>query len=198
MGRRIEIIGGIATGKTTLTTALSTKERFKPLFERYDANPFLEAFYRNPGGVAFETELSFALLHAHDVKNVPADVVRCCDFSLLQDQAYADVTLTGSQHRVFTELLKELREPLTRPLAMIHLTCSRDEQLARIKRRARAFEASITSNYLDRLEATLRQRLAEYEGVPILEVDSGVVDFRVDPSSVEAKLEAALEKAPPT
>ena len=59
LGLRIEICGGIASGKTTLGGALDGKETLC-CFEKFEANPFWSAFYNDPAENAFEAEITFS------------------------------------------------------------------------------------------------------------------------------------------
>src|SRR5262245_59019820 len=92
--QRIEIAGGIASGKTTLARLLGQSGRIKAVHEQFRKNPFFEAFYRDPAGTAFETELTFLLQHYHlQRKAMRLDGSYCVDFSAVLDHAYACVTL---------------------------------------------------------------------------------------------------------
>lgn len=65
---RIEICGGIASGKTTLAKLLEENGIGKAIYENFEKNPFWEAFYKNPSKYAFETEIAFTLQHYHEIK----------------------------------------------------------------------------------------------------------------------------------
>ena len=93
---RIEICGGIASGKTTLCHLL-TKRGLYSKFEDFKKNPFWALFYQNPNLHAFETEVTFLLQHYSQIKtSIPALSMVAFDYSLLQDQAYARVNLARS------------------------------------------------------------------------------------------------------
>ena len=65
---RIEICGGIASGKTSLAKLLEEHTIGTVIYEDFKVNPFWEAFYNNPGEYIFETELTFTLQHYHEIK----------------------------------------------------------------------------------------------------------------------------------
>ena len=65
--KRIEICGGLASGKTTLAELMSQVSP-KPVLENFKKVPSWQAFYTNPGKYIFETEITFTLLHYHQVK----------------------------------------------------------------------------------------------------------------------------------
>ena len=64
---RIEICGGIASGKTTLANLLA-RSNIDPILEDFQTNLFWRAFYADPAGTAFETEITFLLQHYHQIK----------------------------------------------------------------------------------------------------------------------------------
>jgi len=175
---RIEICGGIASGKTTLARILARKN-ITPTLERFRDNPFYEAFYRDPVAHAFETEIAFLLLHYHQIKIVSKEKKRiCCDFSLVLDRAYAHVTLPRAQLRTFCDLQKFLEPQLPRRDLLIHLVCDADSQLGRIRQRGRATEAHITRTYLNALNESLARRVNSLgRSERVLSINSAARDF---------------------
>ena len=110
--KRIEIAGGIASGKTTLARLL-TRIGLVPVHEKFKKNPFYVDFYDNPVGNALETEITFLLQHYHEQKRAVA--MRrsfCSDFSLLLDRAYAGVTLSPKDRQLFESIHKRVSENL--------------------------------------------------------------------------------------
>lgn len=146
--RRLEICGGIASGKTTLARLLQ-RAGFTPVLEEFRRNPFLDAFYTNPVRYAVETELSFLLQHFHAIKKSDsARAIRACDFSFVLDHAYAKVTLPVKQQRQFATLLRSLIDQIGEANLFVHLTCPPSVELARIRRRGRRPEQGISERYL--------------------------------------------------
>jgi deoxyadenosine/deoxycytidine kinase len=188
----VEIAGGIASGKTTLARSLAA-EGFKPVFEAFESNPFLRLFYADPARVAFETEVSFMLLHAAQaLEAATLGTTHVADFSLLLDAAYADTTLQGRQRNLALEVLDTVRTTLPRPVAIVLLECPAEEELRRIRRRGRDFEVSIELAYLDRVGEALRSRVAAQRDAPVITVDSSKTDFRVDASTIAVELRSRL------
>ena len=176
---RIEICGGIASGKTTLARLLA-RAGFSAVCEAFSRNPFLEEFYKYPERYAFETEVCFVAQHLHQIKRAarPNRALIVCDYAATLDLSFADVTLPRKACLAYERLVRESQRQIGRPLGMVFLTCPVDEQLARIRRRRRHFEARIRADYLLRLDAALRRRLAARDGQPpILEIDSDSRDF---------------------
>lgn len=177
---RLEICGGIASGKTTCASLLGhARAGFIPLLEDFTSNPFWEAFYKDPSAVAFETELTFFLQHYHQIKQARVhQTPLACDHSLLLDLAYARVTLAGPRLAIFADVFAEIWHELEPPKLLVYLRCDSNTELARIRRRAREAEKDITLSYLQQLNESLHSVINEYSSVlRILEIDSSAINF---------------------
>ncbi len=157
---RIEICGNIASGKTTLCGHLSPFDCFI-IYESFATNPFLKAFYSNPARFSFETEITFLLQHYHAIKTAAEAKNKVCDFSIILDKAYADVTLPHRHREIFLTVAEEVDRELEFPQTIIYLQCPEDVLLERISRRNRDFEKSITIDYLRKLTQAIEARVDE-------------------------------------
>lgn len=175
---RVEICGGIASGKTTLALVLA-ETGCTPNLEDFRSNPFWEAFYKDTKGVAFETELTFFLQHYHEIKKAKPGISQfVCDHSLLLDLAYSRVTLQGKRIAIFQEVFAEVWSELGPPNLLVYLQCDPETELHRIRRRARKVEEAINLSYLSDLNASLEAVVSEYSsGLRVLEIDSAKVNF---------------------
>src|SRR5271157_6204123 len=134
---RIEVCGGIASGKTTFAGLLK-RLAFTPIFEKFQANPFLEAFYQDAAKYAFETEISFLLQHYHQIKKESGqDIISACDFSMILDIAFARMGLNGTKLQAFSLVYDEVKRDLGYPPLLVHLKCDAQTELRRIRDRAR-------------------------------------------------------------
>ena len=188
----IQIVGGIAAGKSTLLETVTSTWRIAARKDPFEQNVFLTDFYDDPVANAFETELLFALLHYRELKRVRDDVQRMlCDFSLLQDAAYADVTLVGSRQTIFLNLIDELSAATPQPLAILHVRCAAAEQLRRIAQRGRSFEQGITVEYLEAVNGRIAARVRE-ASCPVLEIDSNTIDYRDNADGIRTLIDRVL------
>lgn len=188
MSFRIEVCGGIASGKTTFATLFEGAATV--VYENFQAVPFWKDFYAAPTDNAFETELSFLLQHYHQVKRAQSKSqnVVVCDFSFALDAAYAHVSLNRGDLKAFLGVLEQVREHLGPPQLLVALNCPAETEMSRIHARGRATESRINLAFLENLNTVIepeRQRLAQ--SIPILEVDSAEQDFAHD-SDVKKKL----------
>jgi deoxyadenosine/deoxycytidine kinase len=178
MTRRIEICGGIASGKTTLANLL-VRTNINPILESFQTNPFWRAFYADPVGTAFETEITFLLQHYHQIKTAQKDRnSSASDFSMYLDLAYAYVTLPQEKREIFLTVYREVEKELGAPSLLIHLKCDPEVELQRIQERGREVENSITIEYLQQINTQLEKILNEKAHLhKLLVIDSGLFDF---------------------
>lgn len=178
MTRRIEICGGIASGKTTLAN-LFARLNINLILENFQSNPFWRAFYADPIGTAFETEITFLLQHYHQIKTARKSAsLIASDFSVYLDLAYAYVTLPEDKREIFLSVYREVEKELGAPSLLIHLKCDPEIELQRIRERGRAVENSITIEYLQKINTQLEKILVE-KAHPrkLLIINSGLLDF---------------------
>jgi deoxyguanosine kinase len=179
---RIEICGGIASGKTTLARLL-TAANLHVVFESYRLNPFWTKFYLAPEKYAFETELAFLLQHYHGVKEAALGFAgpTVCDYSFVLDRAYVDVTLTSTQREAFLAVYNQIVMEVGPPALVINLTCSPTEELARIKRRSRSVETSVQLDFLACLNNSISEHIVQCRRVhSVLDIDSENQNFAAD------------------
>lgn len=192
---RLEICGGIASGKTTFAMLLS-KIGIDGIFEVFATNPFWKAFYSDPTKYAFETEICFTLQHYHQIKKKAemSDLI-VCDYSFLLDIAYAEMGLYGSQLHAFRTVYEEIKKELPPPAMVIHLQCEPEVELARIRARGREVEKSITVDFLRSLNDALTGKVNMAKNhIPILTIDSARNNF-VDDEKVKKELLALVESS---
>ena len=192
--RRIEICGGIASGKTTFAKLLS-RLGFSVILEDFKSNPFWQAFYSDPSKYAFETEISFMLQHYHQIKKGGFDRnIITCDYSFWLDRAYAAIGLKGSHLTTFKLVYKEIRKELSAPELTIYLLCDPPTELSRIRERGRAVEAGIGIEFLETLNAAIEteMRLAA-KGHNIVKIDSTRNNFACDEKVIEEMLKLVCD-----
>lgn len=179
---RVEICGGIASGKTSLAMLLS-KRGFQAGLENFSSNPFFSDFYADPSGYAFETEITFLLQHFSAIRTTPhQNKIRAFDFSLALDLAYAQVTLSAEDQAVFNVVHRASVKKLGTPDLLVRLRCDIDEELSRIRKRGREQEQGVKLSYLEQIESALDRAIASepFSQTPILEIDSRRINFVTD------------------
>src|SRR5258708_2157114 len=183
---RIEVCGGIASGKTSFVVLLS-KLRITTGLENFSNNPFLVDFYDDSPEFAFETEITFVLQHYNTIKkHAKLRTLAAFDFSLALDLAYAGITLRKDDRETFDIVYQAVAKKIGLPLLIVRLRCSPDEELLRIRRRARQVERRIGREYLQHLDTALDRVLAStsFSNTAALEIDSQRTDFVTNPAAI--------------
>jgi len=178
---RIEICGGIASGKSTLAS-FSSQLGIDPIYESFQSNPFWEAFYTVPVKYNFETEICFMLQHYHQIKkNNSNNQIIVCDYSFLLDIAYAEMGLNDSQFDAFMSVYKVIERELPPPAMIIHLQCDAETELSRIRKRGRVVEESINSDFLNALNNAVSEQVSKAnQKSKIITIDSAKKNFADD------------------
>jgi len=91
------IEGVIGAGKTTLARILAEKLTAKIVLEKFEENPFLEDFYREPERYAFQTQLYFLLSRYRqqmDLKQIDLFTsMLVSDYMFAKDKLFATLNL---------------------------------------------------------------------------------------------------------
>lgn len=179
---RIEVCGGIASGKTTLVSAVGhhMKTIYTPVFEDFSSNPFYLKFYSDPAKYAFEAEITFLIQHFSQINECSVSNAVLLDYSLSLDLAYAYTTLMPSDRVLFESVLNRVLEKISKPSLILHVSCSVDTQYRRIIERGRPQERNIPMSYLENLNMSISRALGSnfFSDVPVISVNSDVCDFR--------------------
>lgn len=158
-GMRIEICGGIATGKTTLTKQLS-RLGLTAVFEDFSSISFLSDFYKNPDLYAYETEIAFLLQHVFQIKkSVTINNPVVCDYSIEQDFAYALNNLSPVEMESFGQIYQISKSKLESTTLIICLQANPTTLKERIKNRGYAMEKDISIDYLYSTCAQVENRI---------------------------------------
>jgi len=172
---RIEICGGIASGRSSLAQKINL-DNYKAVFEDFTNHPFLVKFYEDVNYYALETELMFLLQHFHQIKKERGKNI-ICDYSFLLDLAFADVTLNYKDLIVFENLRNEILQRVRSSNLIVHLKCSPETMLTRIYKRGREMEKNITLDYLRKLNKAIENRIIKENETKIIEIDAEKYNF---------------------
>jgi deoxyguanosine kinase len=178
---RIEICGGIASGKTTFARLF--EDAATVLLEDFTSVPFWSAFCHSPTTYGLEAEISFLLQHYHQIKRHvlenPARGLLVCDFSFSLDYAYSVVSLDERKREAFNAVYNEVIADLGPPRLIVQLACSPETQMRRIRARGRSVEDRLTLGFLQSLNSAVGGPIAPAH-LPRLAFDSESTDFALD------------------
>lgn len=173
--RHLAVDGPIGVGKTTLVEMLV--KRFEAVKVLEDvSNPFLQSFYDDRPGSAFQTELYFLLSRFKQMRDLHQqglfEKLTVTDYTFPKNRIFAYLNLSDDELLLFDKLYTLLEPQVPTPDLVIHLTADVPTCMARIKGRARAFEKSLSEEYLAELIDAYNHYYHYYKASPLLVVDT--------------------------
>jgi len=190
--RHIAVEGPIGVGKTSLVTLLAKRFRGTKVLQDVD-NPFLDEFYKDKRGAAFRTELFFVLSRYDQQRHLSqrdlfTELV-IADYTFPKSKLFAYLTLDASELMIFERLYGLLHETVPKPDLVIYLQAGLDTLLRRIKKRGRAYEKSISPQYLQELSEAYSHYFYRYDETPLLVVNTNEIDFVNTPAHFDQLVE---------
>ncbi len=178
--RHIAVDGPIGVGKTTLVEMLTRRYEGVKVLEDVD-NPFLERFYKDRPGAAFQTELYF-LLSRYKQQQAAAqmslfDRLMVTDYTFQKNRIFAYLNLTDDELMLFDKLYNLLQPQIPVPDLVLYLVADLETCMDRIRRRARDAERAMSKDYLRELIDAYNHYYHYYEQSPLLVVDTRSLNF---------------------
>lgn len=181
----IAVEGPIGVGKTSLVDLLASRFDAVKVLERTE-NPFLEDFYRDRAGSAFQAQLFFLLNRYQQQRELAQGnlftQVTLCDYLFAKDKIFAYLNLDDSELMIYEKLYALLEVNIPRPDLVIYLQASDRVLLERIRRRSRDYEMGISEKYVAELNRAYNYFFFHYASTPLLVIDTSDIDFveRID------------------
>ena len=174
--RHIAIEGPIGAGKTTLARLLAAEIGAELMLEQPAENPFLDRFYGDMDGYAFQTQLFFLFQRERQVREMAQSSMfgqgTVSDFMFAKDAVFAKLTLSDEEYRLYAQMHAPLAAQLPEPDLVIWLQASPPTLASRIRRRGIAMEQQIEVEYLERLAAAYAEHFEHYDGAPVFTLDA--------------------------
>jgi deoxyguanosine kinase len=179
--RYIVVEGPVGVGKTTLARAISEASGAALMLEDPDANPFLPRFYYNADRYALPTQLFFLFQRIDQLASLnQADLFKRAtvgDFMLEKDPLFARLNLKDDELKLYEQLYAHLKPQAPAPDLVIYLQAAAETLIDRVRRRAVAYEKNIPDAYLSGLAETYTRFFYQYDGAPLLIVNSDRLNF---------------------
>jgi len=180
----IAIEGVIGVGKTTLASRLSERYGGRLVLERFEENPFLSDFYKNPVFNAFATQIFFLLsrykqlseLHYFDLFHETV----ITDYLFEKDRIFAFINLSEAELRLYNEIERHMATELPRPDVVIYLQAGVSTLMSRIRNRNRQYERRITEKYISNLSKAYEHFFFNYNDSPLLVINVDHLDLDGD------------------
>ncbi|MEI6845899.1 MAG: deoxynucleoside kinase [Candidatus Firestonebacteria bacterium] len=177
----IVVEGPIGVGKTSLVDLISREFRFKTVLEVVEENPFLPKFYKEMKNYAFQTQLFFLLNRYKQqqalFQNELFSSGIMADYLFEKDRIFAYVNLDESELVLYEKLYAILKPQVPKPDLVIYLQANTETLIKRIKLRGRAYEKTISHEYLERLNKAYSEYFFRYKETPLLIINTNEIDF---------------------
>jgi deoxyadenosine/deoxycytidine kinase len=187
MKRFIAVAGNIGSGKTSLVEFLQAHNGFKPVYEPFIDNPYLDDFYADMKTWAFHSQMYFLAhkfrLHL-GLDQHPETVV--LDRTIFEDaeifcrNLHRMRKISGRDFKLYRQMYDSMTQVIRPPDLLIYLRCSVRAIRKRIRKRGRASEQDIPTNYLQNLNRLYEEWIGRYNRGPVLIWDSDGMDYLTD------------------
>ena len=185
----IAVAGPIGVGKTTVVGRLAERMDADQVLEEWSSNPFLQPFYDNRAGAAFQTELFFLLSRQRQQQELQqrslfgkATIV---DYAFEKSRLFAYLNLDDSELLIFDKLFALLSESVPKPDLVVFLQAPTEVLAKRVRSRGRAQESNLSEEYLGEVNRAYNHYFFHYSATPLLVVNTADVDFASCPEDVD-------------
>jgi deoxyguanosine kinase len=179
--RYIAVEGVIGVGKTTLAQMLCERLGARVVLEKFEENPFLEKFYKDPEHYAFQTQIFFLLSRYRQQQELfQADLfqkVIVSDYMFEKDKIFAYLNLQDDELRLYETLVSQLEKNIPAPDLVVYLQSSVERLMSNIRRRGRSIEEPISEEYIRNLNEAYNYFFFRYKAAPLLIVNATQIDF---------------------
>lgn len=180
----IAIAGNIGVGKTTLTELLSKHYKMIPHFEDVDDNPYLDDFYANMERWSFNLQIHFLNSRFRQIvdfrtnqKDIIQDRTIYEDAYIFAPNLHAMGLLSHRDYTNYTSLFALMEQFITPPDLLIYLRSSIANLVKQIQKRGRAYENSISIDYLNKLNERYENWIKSYDKGKLLIIDVDNLNF---------------------
>jgi deoxyadenosine/deoxycytidine kinase len=179
--RYIAIEGAIGAGKTTLCNMLGETLGAKVVLEKFEENPFLKDFYRDPERYAFQTQIFFLLTRYKQQQELfQADLFHhflVTDYIFEKDKIFAYLNLQDEELKLYETLVSSIEHNIPTPDVVVYLQSNVPRLLQNIKHRGRSYESNMSETYIKELNEAYNYFFFRYKSSPLLIVNAVDLDF---------------------
>ena len=179
--RYVVVEGPIGAGKTSLARLLAERGGAELMLEQPELNPFLANFYQEPGRWALATQLFFLFQRVNQLAGLKQldlfERPTVADFLFDKDPLFARLNLGDEELTLYRRVYEHLAPQVPVPDLVVYLQAPVPTLLARVRRRAAAYERGISEAYLGRLNDAYGRFFHDYDAAPVLIVNSKNLNF---------------------
>lgn len=180
--------GPIGVGKTSLVTRLAERLGAVRILEDV-SNPFLEAFYEERPGSAFQAQLFYLLSRYRRLTEIAQQELfqrlTLADHTFLKDRIFAHLTLDDSELMLYERLWSLLAPQVPRPDLIVYLQGGTDVLARRVKKRDRREERGLSREFLEEVNQAYAHYFYHYDETPLLVINTTEIDFVEHPDDLD-------------
>ncbi|MBK6341325.1 MAG: deoxynucleoside kinase [Flavobacteriales bacterium] len=187
----IAIAGNIGSGKTTLTQLLAKHYKWEQLQEAVDNNPYLFDFYKDMQRWSFNLQIFFLNSRFEQLldirrsgRNVVQDRTIYEDAYIFAPNLHAMGLMTTRDFENYHRLFLNMESAIAPPDLLIYLQAPVEKLVKQIAERGRDYEASISIDYLKRLNERYDAWIEKYDKGKLLVIDVEDNAFHTDPEDL--------------
>lgn len=176
------IEGNIGAGKTTLATRIADQFNARLILEHFADNPFLPKFYNDPDKYSFPLELSFLASRYKQLRDelITQDLFKSftvADYYFMKSLVFAASTLRGEEYNLYRQIFYIIYGSLPKPDLYVYLHLNTDRLINNIEKRGRAYEKTITREYLQTIQDSYFSFFRQNPENRYLVIDINKIDF---------------------
>ena len=180
----ILVAGNIGSGKTSLTERIGERLGWRSAYESVAYNPYLPNFYNDMKTWSFHLQVFFLGHRAKQHQEMASDPRSAIiDRSIYEDafifcRALNHLgNLTELDYQTYQNVFNLLIPTLPKPSMLIYLRCPVETLMARIHKRGRDIESSISAEDLSLLESYYDDWIGSFDSCPVLTIRTDDLDF---------------------
>jgi deoxyguanosine kinase len=178
--RFLAIEGPIRVGKTSLADILAERLHAARLRDGED-NPFLENFYKDRPGAAFQTQFYFLMQRYRQLRDLDRaahpDRAIVSDFIFEKNRIFAYLNLSDAELQLYDQYYEMLAEQVPIPDLVIYLQAKPETLKKRIAKKNVPFEHRISDEYLEAVVNAYEHFFFLYKATDLLVIDTSEIDF---------------------
>ncbi len=198
----LAVTGNIGAGKTTLTGLLAKNYKWTAQFEDVDTNPYLDDFYFDMQKWSFNLQIYFLSSRFRQIQEIRQSGKNIIQDRTIYEDAYIfaanlhDMNLMQTRdYQNYLSLFHLMMEYTQAPDLLIYLRASIPKLVEQIAKRGREYEATISIEYLQKLNEKYEQWIENYKDGKLLIIEVDNLDFVANPedlSSIIDKIDAEI------
>mgnify|MGYP000659682105 CR=1 FL=1 len=186
----IAVEGNIGSGKTTLAKLLAEELNAKLILEKYEENPFLKGFYREPERYAFSVEMSFLADRYHQLSSLldQQDLFQphwVADYAPFKSLVFSQNNLSGAEFELYRKFWHMSLGNLRQVDLLIYLVRPVGSLQKNIQKRGRIYEQDIDNEYLTGIHKRYESFLKQLPKEKVLRLNADEYDFLESESDVK-------------